>query len=237
MSDFLRALFGRSTPADRTPSIEEAIIEDVRRGGGRIERVVLTRNRRVMASVTDRGRTLRLHEIFVQAPPHVRTALGILFSRSPASARTRARTEIRAFLESVGPLAPTSRSKPARRRISRPLPADRIHIARLEEEFTSVNEAFFGGRLPEVPIRLSGRMSRRNGHFMADPLEIAISRALCHRAVPGEAERTLRHEMIHLWQWVEGRKPGHGKDFRRWAARLDIHPRATRTVCWLEATG
>lgn len=99
-----------------------------------------------------------------------------------------------------------------------------------------MNEAFFGGRLPDVPLRLSGRMRRRNGHFSAEPLEIAIARRLCEGAADGEAERTMRHEMIHLWQWVEGRKPGHGADFRRWARRLEIHPRATRTVCWQEGS-
>jgi hypothetical protein len=76
-------------------------------------------------------------------------------------------------------------------------------------------------------------MRRRNGHFSSDPLEIAISRQLCLRAVDGEAMRTLRHEMIHLWQWAEKRPMGHGPEFRAWARLLDIHPRATRTVCWL----
>jgi predicted SprT family Zn-dependent metalloprotease len=76
-------------------------------------------------------------------------------------------------------------------------------------------------------------MRRRNGHFSSDPLEIAIARSLCLEAMAGEAERTLRHEMIHLWQWKNGVKVGHGKEFRRWAERLEIHPRATRSVCWL----
>src|SRR5690606_8265322 len=109
---------------------------------------------------------------------------------------------------------------------------DLPHLQRLQGEFDRVNREFFGGRLPRVPLRLSGRMRRRNGHFCSDPLEIAISRTLCHAGAEGEAERTLRHEMIHLWQWMEGKKPGHGADFRRWARRLDIHPRATRTVVW-----
>lgn len=234
MSGFLRTLLGRTAPTVSVPtSREQQILEDVRRGGGQAERVVLTRNRRVMASLTDRGRTLRLHEAFADAPPQIRMALGTLFSRAPAAKRRHARDQVRAYLTSIGPQVAAT-SAPVRRRRPKPSPADRPHLERLQAEFVAVNEAFFGGRLPQVPIRLSGRMKRRNGHFMADPLEIAISRELCHRAVPGEAERTLRHEMIHLWQWAEERKPGHGADFRRWAKRLDIHPRATRTVCWLE---
>jgi predicted SprT family Zn-dependent metalloprotease len=76
-------------------------------------------------------------------------------------------------------------------------------------------------------------MKRRNGHFSVHPLEIVISRRLLTHAADGEAERTLRHEMIHLWQHESGRRPGHGADFRRWAERLGVRPRATRTVEWL----
>ena len=86
--------------------------------------------------------------------------------------------------------------------------------------------------LPEVPLFLSGAMRRRNGHFCSHPLEIVISRTLCTHAHPGEAEHTLRHEMIHLWQHASGKKPDHGEEFRAWARRLDVHPRATRRVSW-----
>jgi len=75
-------------------------------------------------------------------------------------------------------------------------------------------------------------MRSRNGHFSRAPLEIVISRRLCEHAVPGEAEMTLRHEMIHLWQHVVGLKPDHGGTFRWWARRLDVHPRARRPVRW-----
>ena len=95
-----------------------------------------------------------------------------------------------------------------------------------------MNEEHFDGALPRVPIYLSGRMRRRNGHFCADPLEIVIARRLCEHAEDGEAEATLRHEMIHLWQHVTGVRPGHGLDFRRWARRLAVHPRAIRQVVW-----
>ncbi len=83
-----------------------------------------------------------------------------------------------------------------------------------------------------MPLFLSGRMRSRNGHFSSHPLEIVVSRRLCTHAEAGEAERTLRHEMIHLWQHVQGKKPDHGTEFRAWARRLDVHPRATRRVTW-----
>lgn len=207
----------------------------MRRAGSRVERVVLTRNRRVMASLADQGRTLRLHEVFMTAPPEVLESVAVLFSARSAAVRSRAKGEIRTFLQRAIP-PPAPRTSPARRRPSRSFPGDKARLERLRAEFAHVNHAYFGGRLPEVPLRLSSRMTRRNGHFMPDPLEIAISRTLCDRGAEGEAERTLRHEMIHLWQWVEGRKPGHGRDFRRWAQRLGIHPRATRVVRWADPT-
>src|SRR5690606_6212149 len=55
---------------------EERVRQEVARGGARFDRVLFTRNRRVMASAADRGRTLRLHEVFRQAPADVLRALG-----------------------------------------------------------------------------------------------------------------------------------------------------------------
>jgi hypothetical protein len=97
-----------------------------------------------------------------------------------------------------------------------------------------VNREIFAAALPAVPLFLSGRMRRRNGHFAADPPQIVISSRLCTHALPGESERTLRHEMIHLWQHANGLPVGHGRDFRVWAVRLGVAPRATREVCWRE---
>ena len=42
----------------------------------------------------------------------------------------------------------------------------------------------------------------------------------------------MRHEMIHLWHYVEGLPVDHGPVFRRTARKLDVHPRATRPVKW-----
>jgi hypothetical protein len=193
------------------------------------ERIVYTRNRRIMVSVSRSRRELRLHESFRDAPDEILRALGTLFSRRPKGSLERAKSEIRAFLE--GRVIPPAESRPPRKP-RRPPVVDRPFIERLQAEFDEVNQFYFGGRLPRVSIRLSRRMRRRNGHFSSDPLEIAISSILCRKGGAGEAEQTLRHEMIHLWQWVEGGKPGHGGDFRRWARRLGITPRATRDVCW-----
>ena len=200
------------------------ILAEVARGGAELPHLVFTQNRRVMISVGGRGRVLRLHASFRDAPVEVLRAIGVLLA-GPARARSAARELLAAFIRGVS-------AEPARRRARRIAPGDASHLRRLLVEFDRVNEEHFEGALPSVPIYLSGRMQRRNGHFCVDPLEIVVSRRLCEQAEDGEAEATLRHEMIHLWQHVTGAKPGHGLDFRRWARRLSVHPRALRQVAW-----
>jgi predicted SprT family Zn-dependent metalloprotease len=191
--------------------------------------VVFTRNRRIMASVGDRGRELRLNEAFATAPPEVLAAVGRLFSARDSRTRSRAKAAVREFIATIPLENAAVRRRPRIRQVQ---PEDEPYLERLRDEFRRINASHFGGGLPEVPLYLSGQMRRRNGHFCSHPLEIVISRTLCTHAHHGEAEHTLRHEMIHLWQHVEGNKPDHGPEFRAWARRLDVHPRATRRVSW-----
>lgn len=205
---------------------EAAVLAIVRKAGGGFRSVVFTRNRRVMASVAEGGAALRLNEAFANAPEAVLAAVATLFSARERRRRAAARETVRRFIREM-PAAPA----PVRR--ARRVPAaDRPHLERLRAEFERVNREHFQGGLPEVPLYLSGRMRSRNGHFSSHPLEIVVSRRLCTHAEPGEAERTLRHEMIHLWQHAAGSKPDHGREFRAWARRLGVHPRATRPVVW-----
>ena len=203
---------------------EAAVLALLRLCGAPYVRVVFTRNRRIMASAT--GGTLRVHQAFAAAPDEVLDALVSCFmSRVPAK-RSGARRVLRGFFAAAAaPEPPRSRTRTVR-------PAHLPHLARLEAEFLRVNDAFFAGALPTVPLFLSERMRRRNGQFSTNPPQIVIAQRLCAEALPGEDERTLRHEMIHLWQHHEGRQLDHGREFREWARRLDIRPRATRSVCW-----
>lgn len=179
-----------------------------------------------MASVADGGKTLRLHESFATAPTEVLHALGRLFTVRSAARNRAARIVVNDFLASRSPpSAPRCRPREE-------LPGDAAHRERLRAEFDRVNRDLFGGTLPAVPLGLSGRMRTRNGHFSRRPVEIVISRRLCSDAAPGEAEHTLRHEVIHLWQYRVGIAPDHGGAFRWWARRLDVHPRAKRGVRW-----
>jgi hypothetical protein len=207
---------------------EREVLSIVSKVAPQFRRVVFTKNRRVMASVAERGMALRLNGAFAAAPEDVLVAVARLFSARDSRTRNRSRDAVRRFIT----LIPAEPAGPRRARTRHVLLSDRPQLERLLAEFRRVNAAHFGGELPEVPLYLSGQMRRRNGHFCSSPLEIVISRVLCTHALPAESEATLRHEMIHLWQHVQGRKPDHGPEVRAWARRLDVHPRATRPVRW-----
>jgi hypothetical protein len=222
----LAELFARSLSGG---GAGDRILRRVRDRRPEIEEVRFTQNRRVMVSLSSSRKVLRLHACFADAPEDVVEALARHYGRSSALARREALRTIRRFLRS----ALAGRSEAAhgpRARLHRA--SDAPLVARLAAEFDRVNDEFFDGALPRVPLFLSGRMVRRNGHFSTRPLEIVISRTLCTDAEPGEAENTLRHEMIHLWQHTTGTRLGHGLEFRRWARVLGVHPRARRPVVW-----
>jgi hypothetical protein len=212
---------------ERTAAEDAAaeVLAAVNASGVAFQRVVFTRNRSTMVSVTGGGSTLRLHERFATADAAVLAAIGRLFARGRRRDRDAARAVIRAFLRDMPVPPPRGRSRWVH-------PLDKPVIERLQCEFERVNREHFGGSLPAVPIYLSRVMKSRNGHFSSDPVEIVISWRLCVHGAVGEAEETVRHEMIHLWQHVNGGRLGHGPDFRRWARLLDVHPRARRAVRW-----
>lgn len=191
---------------------------------------MFTHNRRTMISVGKDRRLLRMNAAFAAADEALLAEVAVLYtpgSRGPRKAR--AKEAVQRFINAI----PVSGSAPRPRRVRRrPHPFDRDHVERMQAEFDAANRRYFGGRLPRVPIHISRQMSRRNGHFTSHPLEIVISWRLCVHGAPGEAEQTMRHEMIHLWQYIEGLPVDHGPAFRRMAHRLDVHPRATRPVRW-----
>lgn len=212
---------------------EAEVAAVLRAHGAPYPRVVFTRNRRIMISVASDRATLRMNAAFATADDAVLAAVAQLYTAGTrGKKRTRAKEAVQRFIQSIPPSP-----KPPRRRIRRHHPADRPHLERLQAEFDRTNRAHFGGRLPRVPVHLSRNMQRRNGHFSSHPLEIVISWRLCVHGEEGQAEETMRHEMIHLWQYIEGVAVDHGPAFRRMAQRLDVHPRATRPVRWKRPPG
>ncbi|HYH82987.1 MAG TPA: SprT-like domain-containing protein [Longimicrobium sp.] len=186
-----------------------------------------TNNRRTMVSVGRDPSLIRMNHAFAAADEALLAAVAVLYTPG-ARGKKKAKEAVQRFINEL-PLTTAPPPRPRRRATH---PHDRPHRARMQEEFDRANRLYFGGRLPRVPIHLSRAMRRRNGHFSSQPLEIVISSRLCSHGEEGQAEETMRHEMIHLWQYIEGAPVDHGPAFRRMAHRLDVHPRATRPVKW-----
>jgi predicted SprT family Zn-dependent metalloprotease len=192
---------------------------------------MFTKNRRTMISVGKDRRLIRLNVAFAAADEAVLAQVAALYTPGARGRKkAQAKEAVQRFINAI-PMhdVPPPRRRPRHRLVH---PMDRTHVERLQAEFDAANRRYFGGRLPRVPIHLSRQMRRKNGHFCSHPLEIVISWRLCVHGMPGEAEQTMRHEMIHLWQYIEGAPVDHGPAFRRMAHRLDVHPRATRPVQW-----
>ncbi|HUQ46473.1 MAG TPA: SprT-like domain-containing protein, partial [Gemmatimonadaceae bacterium] len=189
-----------------------------------IHRVRLTRNRTVMVSFSQGE--LRVHEGYLDAPVDVlRAIVGFVCGRTRAD-RRRAREQI---------LAHQIARPAAVRRPERPRPEDEPVIAQLRRFHAHYNRVYFGGRLRGVPIRLSGRMRTRLGHYTAatptgEPAEIVIGREHIRRHGWEEALHTLLHEMVHQWQDEAGHPIDHGGTFRKKAREVGITASARRHV-------
>ncbi|HET7233312.1 MAG TPA: SprT-like domain-containing protein [Longimicrobium sp.] len=213
-------------PAGRS---EAGVLAVLRKYGAPYRRVAFTNNRRTMVSVGRDPTLIRMNHAFATAPEPILASVAVLYTPGTrGKKKAEAKDTVQKFINAL----PLEAAPPRRARPRRVHPGDRVHLERMQAEFDRINQANFGGRLPRVPIHLSRVMKRRNGHFSSHPLEIVISWRLCVHGEDGQAEETMRHEMIHLWQYIEGAPVDHGPAFRRMAHRLDVHPRATRPVKW-----
>ncbi|MCO4099675.1 SprT-like domain-containing protein [Gemmatimonas sp.] len=215
---------GRSALRARTAVLFSRLQDMGLRG---VEQLVLMRTRTVMVSLI--GRTLRVNEGYAEAPESVlRAIVAFAIARTKAE-RLAAREVILAHDIQRVPIA--RRQEPAK-------PGDVAMIAQLTEAHRQLNAQWFGGSLSAIPLRLSGRMATRLGHY--DPgsrhlaPEIVMSRS--HIAKHGwrEAMHTLLHEMVHQWQHETGRPVDHGPEFRSKAREVEITPAARRDVTPLE---
>jgi hypothetical protein len=192
-----------------------------------VETLVLMRTRTVMVSLI--GRTLRVHEGYAEAPESVLRAIVAFAVARNKHERTAAREVI---------LAHDVERAPTARRIELARPGDLAIIAQLTDAHRELNAQWFDGALRAIPLRLSGRMATRLGHF--DPgsrhasSEIVMSRKHVVRHGWREALHTLLHEMVHQWQHESGLPVDHGADFRAKCRDVGITPAARRDVTPLE---
>jgi hypothetical protein len=180
-------------------------------------------------------RVLRIHRGYAFAPDDVlRAVVRFLNPRVPRLLRRAAEREFLAF--------PVNAFVPARQRSrERARPGDLRLIHRLRELHRQLNAQHFGGSLPEIPIRISGRMKSRLGELSVDlktgrAREIAIGRRHLLRHPWSEIEHTLLHEMVHQWQAESGLRVDHGPGFRRKAREVGVLPAARRTISPADAS-
>lgn len=186
-------------------------------------------NRTVMVSLSAQL-VLRLHRGYAHAPDRVLSAIvRFLDPRLAKPQRRRAEQEFLAFpVEQYAPRTPARANE-------RPRPGDIAVLHQLHQLHERLNQEHFGGRLGEVPIRLSGRMRTRLGEVSVDlrtgrPIEIAISRRHLAHHPWSEVVHTMLHEMVHQWQAESGLPVDHGPTFRAKAREVGVLPAARRTV-------
>jgi predicted SprT family Zn-dependent metalloprotease len=98
------------------------------------------------------------------------------------------------------------------------VPAALPEEAELHRWFDEFNWTYFNGKLPQVGITYSTRMTSAGSYTPCQKL-IRISRRY-HELFPEELQDTLKHEMIHILY------PNHNAAFKREAARLGASLRA-----------
>lgn len=95
--------------------------------------------------------------------------------------------------------------------------ANTQHHLRLVELFQELNAAHFGGVLPEIGLRFSGRLKTTGGQYFRKP-RLLIQVSTRYLEMPNSWEEirdTLGHEMIHYWLDFLGKPCGHTPEFRR----------------------
>jgi len=196
-----------------------------------VRAVQVTDNRSVMVSLSPRG-VLRIHRGYVLAPDRIlKAVVRFVAPRTTRAMRRAAEHEILSFRPEDHAAGPPRR----RRSADRPRPGDAEKVERLERLFRDCNARHFGGALPVLPFRISGRMHTRLGqlcirHETGEPYEITMSRRHIDRHGWDEAAHTLLHEMVHLWQHRHGHAVDHGPAFRRKAKEVGVAGSARRAV-------
>ncbi len=214
-----------------TPATDP-LLAVLRAHDSRIRSVRYRSNRTVLLSVSRDGRTLNSHVCFRNAPPEILGAVArFVTARRSSAAAARALDRLRTWEGTHRGLESARRQQPRRARPATDGP-DTLPLRRL---FRTLNRERFDDRLPEIPLRLSRRMTRSLGTIRYEPesgsvLEIAISADLLLPVNRESLEDTLLHEMAHAEAWLEHRHQGHGRPWRRVAERVGCAPRATCRV-------
>jgi len=218
----------REAPRQERLAAAERLADAVAEGLGERVRLVVHDNRSVMVSYRRvRGEVrLRVHHLFLGAPPDVARALGAFTASGRPAARREASRRIEAWV------------KEQRDRIAAP-PARELHARGrfhdLQEMLDRLNAEHFGGA---VRARIGwgrsgirpGRRSIKTGVYLHHARAIRIHPALDREDVPAYyVEAVVFHEMLHEVVPLGergGRRVVHGPEFRRRERRFPGYARA-----------
>lgn len=216
-----------------TATDSDRLLEGLRARGSAIRQVRYRDNRTVLLSLSRDRRTLNCHTAFRAAPREIVDAIALfLRSRRGSPEYERALDRIRGWEGARKGLERARRrgARQAARVLAGPPPPE---VAALTRMFRQLNRAKFGTRLPDVPIRVSRRMTRSLGTISYGGRgedrrvrEIAISADLLAPVNRGVLEDTLLHEMAHAEAWLRHGHRGHGAVWRSIAHRVGCTPSA-----------
>ena len=112
-------------------------------------------------------------------------------------------------------------------------PTKRVLFDRAQQHATNVAAEHF----PDLPVEtieweVSHRAQRQAGVTKYDPTTEAITIALTWKAYEQHGweqfSATVRHELIHAWQYHEFGEADHGRTFDRWIDRFDTSQHCER---------
>ena len=216
-----------------TATASDPLLASLRARGSAIRKVRYRDNRTVLLSVSRDRRTLNCHTAFRSAPRAIVDAIALfLRSRRGSADYQRALDRIRGWDGARKGLERARRrgARQAARILAGP-PAP--EVSALTRLYRQLNRARFGGRLPDVPIRVSRRMTRSLGTISYGGRgedrrvrEIAISADLLAPVNRSVLEDTLLHEMAHAEAWLRHGHRGHGPVWRVIASRVGCTPSA-----------
>lgn len=224
--------------SDSAPSGRTVLAALHGRGVKRIRRVRFKANRTRLLSVSRDGETLYLHECFRNGDEEVLEAVASILSAPRGSAAHRSAAallrERASAWRAEQPADPLTAPRPPRPSRCCATPEQRAFLVR---EYTALNAAHFGGRLPKrLTLRLSDRMTRRLGHMRYHResdgtrrvIELAFNRDLFRPGNEALLRDTILHEMAHVEAWLEHGHAGHGAIWKRIARRVGAVPMARK---------
>ena len=93
--------------------------------------------------------------------------------------------------------------------------------------WNQLNAVCWQGALPPCALVMSNRMRRALGSAAAgSPPVITLNITALAQGDDFLFLGVLAHEMVHSWQYAQGRRGGHGPDFRREMFRIGIDERS-----------